>query len=113
MITNYVPGADMAKRRDISTATIYATPEEWQAFKNLSAAEDRREAAQLVALAKRAAENPDAFRLIRRQGKPAYQIKTAAANEYLKILADAVDPSGERVTLSDVVESLIRGLSVQ
>lgn len=102
-------------REDISTATIYATPEEWQFYKDVSANENRREAAQLVYLARRAVENPGEFRLIRRPetGKPAYQVRTRDANPYLKILANRVDPDGTaRVTLSEIVEALIRGLSV-
>lgn len=100
--------------KDIKTATIYATPEEWKNFKRNAAKENRREAAQLVFLAKEAAEHPELFCLTPRPkgGKPNHQIKTRGASQYLIALADAVFPSGT-VTLSEIAETLVRGFTQQ
>lgn len=116
MDTSYFVQPGAATMKDIDTATIFCTAEEWARFQQLAVEEDRRQAKQLVALAKRAAVSPESFRLITRPlgGKATYQIKTKEANPFLKVLARAVDPDGsKRVTLSDIVESLIRGVSVQ
>lgn len=113
---SYQPGASMANRKDIFTASIYPLPEEWERFQKVAAQESRREAAQLVELAKKAAEHPESFRLLSRPRNGVQrQVKTAKANPYLKILADALDPTGERkdVTLSAVAETLVRMLSMQ
>lgn len=95
----------------INTATIYLTQEELTAYKRRASEENRREAAQLVYLARRASENPQQFRLIKRPDnvKPYYQVKTRDANPYLETLAAAI--GGPSITFSDIVESLIRGLS--
>lgn len=91
-------------RKDIQTASIYPLLEEWEHFQCVAASESRREAAQLVALAKEAAEHPETFQLLQRPRNGVQrQIKTAKANPYLKVLADALDPTGEKgVTLSAV-----------
>lgn len=114
--TFFQPGASMAARKDIQTASIYPLPDEWDHFQAVAAREDRREAAQLVSLAKEAAEHPESFQLLPRPRNGVQrQVKTAKANPYLKILADALDPTGERkdVTLSAVAETLVRMLSMQ
>lgn len=113
--TFYQPGASMANRKDIYTASIYPLPEEWEHFQSVAHEESRREAAQLVELAKAAAEHPESFRLLPRPRNGVQrQIKTHKANPYLKILADYLDPTGEKgVTLSAIAETLVRRLSVQ
>ena len=100
------------QKRRIATATIYATVEEWANFVRLLEDHDRRHADELTATAKQAVANIHNFRIIKRpaNGKAIYQIKTHKALPYLNQLADHVDPEGEEVTLSEIVESLIRGL---
>jgi hypothetical protein len=104
-------------RATISTATVYASEEEWARFKIIcrSPGHFRQEAEELAWLAWQAVETKS-FRILPlpKGARRSRQIKTVLAGPYLAELVKRVkQETGRDVSATDIAESLIRALSTQ